>query len=177
MEISRNQPCPCGSGKKYKRCCMGKGSLVSACVAGGSLPADEGDDVPEGMRVIEHRGRRLITRGDPDERALDVAAEFFERRERGEGPAADMVRFAEPLLKEAGDDADSYQGALNLAMMFWNLAQVDDEEGREDLMAMMTGPEGPCRTEEDRQYMWALAGPMIERHKAMFPGLHRAQAR
>jgi hypothetical protein len=24
MEISRNQLCPCGSGKKYKRCCMGK---------------------------------------------------------------------------------------------------------------------------------------------------------
>lgn len=24
MSISRNQPCPCGSGKKYKRCCMGK---------------------------------------------------------------------------------------------------------------------------------------------------------
>ena len=22
--ISRNQPCPCGSGKKYKRCCIGK---------------------------------------------------------------------------------------------------------------------------------------------------------
>ncbi len=22
--ISRNQPCPCGSGKKYKRCCLGK---------------------------------------------------------------------------------------------------------------------------------------------------------
>ncbi len=24
LRISRNQPCPCGSGKKYKRCCMGK---------------------------------------------------------------------------------------------------------------------------------------------------------
>jgi len=22
--IGRNQPCPCGSGKKYKRCCIGK---------------------------------------------------------------------------------------------------------------------------------------------------------
>jgi uncharacterized protein YecA (UPF0149 family) len=21
-EIGRNQPCPCGSGRKYKRCCM-----------------------------------------------------------------------------------------------------------------------------------------------------------
>ena len=23
-KIGRNQPCPCGSGKKYKKCCMGK---------------------------------------------------------------------------------------------------------------------------------------------------------
>jgi len=23
-EISRNDPCPCGSGLKYKRCCLGK---------------------------------------------------------------------------------------------------------------------------------------------------------
>jgi hypothetical protein len=25
--VGRNQPCPCGSGKKYKRCCLGKISL------------------------------------------------------------------------------------------------------------------------------------------------------
>jgi SEC-C motif len=24
MAINRNDPCPCGSGKKYKRCCLGK---------------------------------------------------------------------------------------------------------------------------------------------------------
>lgn len=24
MEIGRNDPCPCGSGKKYKKCCLGK---------------------------------------------------------------------------------------------------------------------------------------------------------
>ena len=24
MKIGRNAPCPCGSGKKYKQCCMGQ---------------------------------------------------------------------------------------------------------------------------------------------------------
>ena len=24
MPVSRNAPCPCGSGKKYKKCCLGK---------------------------------------------------------------------------------------------------------------------------------------------------------
>jgi hypothetical protein len=26
-EAGRNDPCPCGSGKKYKKCCMGKNGL------------------------------------------------------------------------------------------------------------------------------------------------------
>ncbi len=24
MNVGRNDPCPCGSGKKYKKCCLGK---------------------------------------------------------------------------------------------------------------------------------------------------------
>ena len=27
-EIGRNEPCPCGSGKKYKKCCMGKDKTI-----------------------------------------------------------------------------------------------------------------------------------------------------
>jgi len=23
-KVGRNEPCPCGSGKKYKKCCLGK---------------------------------------------------------------------------------------------------------------------------------------------------------
>lgn len=27
MTTGRNEPCPCGSGKKYKRCCLGTGGV------------------------------------------------------------------------------------------------------------------------------------------------------
>jgi len=27
MKIGRNDPCPCGSGKKYKKCCLGKAAI------------------------------------------------------------------------------------------------------------------------------------------------------
>jgi hypothetical protein len=27
--VGRNDPCPCGSGKKYKRCCLGKGETAA----------------------------------------------------------------------------------------------------------------------------------------------------
>ncbi|MCC5880788.1 MAG: SEC-C domain-containing protein [Idiomarina sp.] len=30
MKTGRNEPCPCGSGKKFKRCCMAKGSQQSS---------------------------------------------------------------------------------------------------------------------------------------------------
>jgi len=28
MKIGRNDPCPCGSGKKYKKCCLNTGSPI-----------------------------------------------------------------------------------------------------------------------------------------------------
>jgi DNA-directed RNA polymerase subunit RPC12/RpoP len=34
-KISRNEPCPCGSGKKYKKCCLGTDKdpgLIRKCV-------------------------------------------------------------------------------------------------------------------------------------------------
>ncbi len=33
MKLSRNDPCSCGSGKKYKRCCMSSASKLSAEIA------------------------------------------------------------------------------------------------------------------------------------------------
>ena len=30
MKVGRNEPCPCGSGKKYKQCCLGKESEMPA---------------------------------------------------------------------------------------------------------------------------------------------------
>ena len=30
MSIGRNDPCPCGSGKKYKKCCMQKSQIKPA---------------------------------------------------------------------------------------------------------------------------------------------------
>ena len=29
MKAGRNEPCPCGSGKKYKKCCLGKNQAAS----------------------------------------------------------------------------------------------------------------------------------------------------
>ena len=33
MSVERNGPCPCGSGKKYKRCCLPKAGLLKSRTA------------------------------------------------------------------------------------------------------------------------------------------------
>ena len=30
MKVGRNEPCPCGSGKKYKKCCLAKDEAIRA---------------------------------------------------------------------------------------------------------------------------------------------------
>ncbi len=37
-KVGRNDPCPCGSGRKYKRCCLGKGAVPPVA---GSSPGSE----------------------------------------------------------------------------------------------------------------------------------------
>ncbi len=33
MKTGRNAPCPCGSGKKYKKCCLNKANAVQTFAA------------------------------------------------------------------------------------------------------------------------------------------------
>jgi len=52
MKIGRNSPCPCGSGKKYKKCCLGKN--ISALSALGTTNAPiEPEAKLEDFRVMQ----------------------------------------------------------------------------------------------------------------------------
>jgi len=62
--ISRNAPCPCGSGKKYKNCCYGKGFdwvQDEDGAIGRSIPmTEEVNEVVQQLRqaFIEKHGRK-----------------------------------------------------------------------------------------------------------------------
>ena len=45
-KTGRNDPCPCGSGKKHKRCCLALNASVVVLLRGsdGSSPAAAGED-------------------------------------------------------------------------------------------------------------------------------------
>ncbi len=47
-KVSRNDPCPCGSGKKYKQCCLNQDESNSSVNKSG-IVSDDIKDAMEGM--------------------------------------------------------------------------------------------------------------------------------
>jgi tetratricopeptide (TPR) repeat protein len=43
-KVGRNEPCPCGSGKKYKRCCLGKDQAFEREALAAARQASHDDD-------------------------------------------------------------------------------------------------------------------------------------
>jgi Flp pilus assembly protein TadD len=78
-KVGRNDPCPCGSGKKYKKCCMAKDEKASASAnAETSASADRRSAQhrprarAEEIENIFHRARNHLDRNE-----LDQAARAF----------------------------------------------------------------------------------------------------
>lgn len=114
----------------------------------------------------------IISRGVTPAMLDDAAEHFARRRERREGPAAQVMRFAAPLLEAAGADDQRMQRAMTLAMAFWNLALLEPDKQEEMLAALV---ETVAKDERDVTEFRAIAASMIARHREMFPDMHRGR--
>ena len=148
-KVGRNDPCPCGSGKKYKKCC---------------LAADEAAR----PRVAEANGQRFQVSGNVSDGQLDMARQFFREKDAGRGPAQQMAEYAQPIIDANDGSLASMQSALNMGMLFWNLAIIRDDAKREEALADMVRR----LDEADRPEFQETARMMIERHRTMFPKMH-----
>ena len=149
-KVGRNDPCPCGSGKKFKKCCIESARL-------------------DGRRVVERNGQRILVPEGISDAALAAADEFFAAKAAGRGPAADIADFASPLLDATDGSAEQRQRALDMTMAFWNLAVIKDDRERERALDALTES---FEAEEERLQFKSLAADMIERHRLMFPDMH-----
>ena len=171
---SKNAPCPCGSGAKYKKCCLPKDQAAAP------------PPVPIGARILQRNGERfMVSEGVTDE-ALGHAADYFEAKRRGRGPAQQLAEYAQPLLDSAGDGIEDVNQAMSLAMICWNLALCQDEGERENLLVSLSDklPVEQARTEfraiaaqiiyrcrsticaaMARTEFRAIAAQMVERHR------------
>lgn len=171
MKPGRNAPCPCGSGRKYKLCC---------------LPKEAGDDdrrpwwpsqsdLPPGARIVEHRGQRMIVSKGVDEKAIEAAAEHFERKRRGVGFSDQLAAFSQPLIDAAGDSDAALQNAMSLGAICWNIAIVGDEKERARMIDDTV--RDVAESESQAQELRDIIADMIDRHREMFPEEHGTPGR
>jgi tetratricopeptide (TPR) repeat protein len=81
-KVGRNDPCPCGSGKKYKRCCLEKDEAAARAARAAASPVqhlpDIHADVADELTAASNAVVDLIDAGKLDE--AEVAAhELLER--------------------------------------------------------------------------------------------------
>lgn len=131
--VGRNDPCPCGSGKKYKNCHLGKEDRAFSAlerVESGMNAALDWLWTHHRHAVEEAVGRQFLGRLDDDEAAL---------------------------LEELDDEADD---AFRDQLGDWVLAEAELEvDGKEtNAGELILGPGGPSLKPEERAWMAALSG-------------------
>ncbi len=104
MKIGRNQPCPCGSGKKYKKCCLNK--PVPAETFGYTDLDQLSNSVWEYIKAekwdkAEDACRRLLEEYPDQIDGLHRSAELWEAR-KDAGKAAEYYKKAAGFAKKAG---------------------------------------------------------------------------
>ncbi len=120
--------------------------------------------------MVEHEGQTFVTSKGVTLDEIEAAADYFERKRRGQGPAQQIADFSQPLIDAAGNDPVAFQNALSLGSIFWNLAVCKEESVRKEMLEDLA--KHTSKTEEERRGFRALAMMMIDRHQAMFPEMH-----
>lgn len=118
-KIGRNDPCPCGSGKKYKKCCEARDQLAAASKRTSPMGIAEireamrggfAEELRNGLDARAERVTELIDAGQLDEAeqvARELEAEYPDEQVGTESLA--MVYEARGLLKVA---AEHYRRAV-----------------------------------------------------------------
>ena len=118
-KIGRNDPCPCGSGRKYKRCCLSKDELSdeelrgAVRIPGAEVLPDGSVQVYTPLDLLSNRANDLIREGQLDE-AEKACRELRRRYPDG----IDWVERTAQLYAARGDAkqaAEHYRRAAEIA--------------------------------------------------------------
>ncbi len=114
-KIGRNMPCPCGSGKKYKKCCLQSMTFEN----------HNRDDNVKDVSVIK-MGQKLMSKikkrwHDKSFRIID--SEKIDTIKMSEI----IIEYADELLNYA-DTIEQKEKAIMLAVVAWNLGLTDKKE-------------------------------------------------
>ncbi|MCX5915171.1 MAG: SEC-C metal-binding domain-containing protein [Deltaproteobacteria bacterium] len=143
-KVGRNDPCPCLSGKKYKKCCYGK-----EIFSGNDNPLESGDPVLPDRKEIDY--------GIPA-----LGKEFF-RRSRVHGISAPRLLYSSLLRPEVEKLASDFtnrvldRGAKEARM----IEKTDDAKGLVEIMRKGLDPLNYERLKEKLLKYQELSIPLI----------------
>jgi tetratricopeptide (TPR) repeat protein len=60
-KVGRNDPCPCGSGKKYKRCCLEKDEAAARALAAATPPPNIAEEIGHKLPAAYNAEDELTT--------------------------------------------------------------------------------------------------------------------
>ena len=93
-KVGRNDPCPCGSGRKYKNCCLDKARAACAAVLDGGLrPMGMSDYV---RRLRDQVGRELLLMPAVSGLVFNAAGEILLHRRSDDGTWAVIGGMVDP---------------------------------------------------------------------------------
>lgn len=116
--LGRNERCPCGSGLKFKKCCLPNGS----------------------KGIIEASAQKLKERSLQLSTLQGEKAPIYFRDLKGVRKMSEIIlEFAKPLLDKTDGSVENKKKALTVAIIAWNIALMDDiDEQLEKLDAHMS---------------------------------------
>jgi len=133
MKIGRNAPCPCGSGKKYKRCCLSASQAVSDEFRD-SLLSQSYDSIEEmqaaGDMIMAQQNQR------PQDDFLGLSSEQAHRMLHFPYDTPALFQFPEQL---------SIEPCAPILMLIEGIAQAIDEKGLLATKARGALPQKLCR--------------------------------
>jgi len=118
-KVGRNEPCPCGSGKKYKKCCLPSHEEVRK-----SIPADQLREMEERQKLRERlekdvqKGFDLLFSQDFS-KAQQLAARLLQSY-----PEDDRLH---DIVVMASMVTADYDGALHVCRRRWQVAQEEKD--------------------------------------------------
>lgn len=142
--ISRNDPCPCGSGKKYKRCC-GHANIIQPEASSDAIvpPTAPAEQMYEQAMTLRNTGQ-----SEAAKRLYEEILQYWPNETRAmSGLGSCLVQLGqrdrglELARKAAESDPPGLIALMELALMLFNLGEIE-ESLKWAKQATTLGPEG-----------------------------------
>ena len=143
-KIGRNSTCPCGSGEKYKKCCLNKTS----------------DD---SKREYEKKIENLFA----DECGHSIQIRDSSRAKMSEV----LLEYAGELLSDAPDFEGEKQ-AIMVSVIAWNLSLLDEDDCNKHLLKFIKAMRIKVGS-EDHKEMCAIFDALILKKQMEYPSVNR----